>query len=136
LTWEQNGPITSTIIIEKRPNGLNGTWIQQGDTLAKSLKVTTDPVRVTIYMHHDKDSTFTTHEYLTLQKTQSGVEGVLLNALNSIKMVKGSFEAAPEKEEEEKEEITEWKKPITAMTYPFGSYGRKALPSKETNLPE
>ena len=132
LTWEQNGPITSTIIIEKRPNGLNGTWIQQGDTLAKSLKVTTDPVRVTIYMHHDKDSTFTTHEYLTLQKTQSGVEGVLLNALNSIKMVKGSFEAAPKKEQEEKEEITEWKKPITAMTYPFGSYGRKVLPSKET----
>jgi imidazolonepropionase-like amidohydrolase len=132
ISWDAAGSESSTIIIEKRPNGINGTWIQKGDTLAKSLKVTTDPVRMTIYMNHPKDSTSINHQYLTIQKTISGVEGVLLDGWNQLRNVKGTFQANNQEKKNKTDEIVEWIQPISTMTYPFGSYGRTQVPDKKT----
>jgi imidazolonepropionase-like amidohydrolase len=137
--WEGKYDLTSTlsnwqnvvIEIENKPQGLSGIWIQQGDTLAKELKVKTDEARITIYMHHDKDTLATSHEYITLQKSKSKVNGWLLNKTNTLSSIEGTFQEKITLDLSKEDEIEEWKKPITSMTYPFGAYGRKQLPNKE-----
>ncbi|MEN9332836.1 MAG: hypothetical protein RLY35_16 [Bacteroidota bacterium] len=123
------------VVIEDKPQGIVATWIQGKDTLSQNSVVKTDDVRISISLTPKNDSLSVTQQYISLQKLNNGVAGWLLLGQQGDSRninVSGQFEAYVPAKDSTEEEVEEWINPITEMTYPFGAYGRTALPAQET----
>ena len=130
LQTENNQEIK--VVVEDKPQGVLATWIQGADTLSQNSTVKTDDSRITISLSPKSDSIAVSQQYLSLQKLNSSVTGWMLLAQNGDSRnitINGKFDPKIIEPDTTVEAIEEWINPITEMTYPFGAYGRTALPA-------
>ncbi|MEY4330260.1 MAG: hypothetical protein RL609_1008 [Bacteroidota bacterium] len=149
LNWKNNLPNATetqlTLEVFEAPGGPRARWIQGVDTLSNEVIVKTDDARISFQLKADiknqKDSVQIKTanrepQYITLQKNNDTVDGWILVNQNEDQRnyaVSGTFKwIDPTSSNANPNDEAEWITPHTEMTYPFGAYGRTALPEQET----